>query len=328
MDGEVRLDDGQERRREPRVELHVDLLYDTYSSFVQAAAGNISRSGMFIAVAEPAPVGTLVSFEARLRDGKSLIRGEGEVIRVRDRARDPALPKGMAIRFLRLTPSGRELIDRLVEHHDDGGKVRMAGVRMEAVPPPVAEPSVAAAQPGLPWSGTTAPVPKQPERAPAQAAEVRPSAPRSSRRPEGWGGVRLTEEAGAEYEFTLPPDPDPEAPRVKTAPNPERRVLLVLAVMAVALALLYFGPARLIGMASELGGAVFDLLRPGGESAPASTPAPAPRPDTDPRGDRPGPGGPVGLLRLGGATWCWLPVVRPPSGGAGSGGPLRSFPFG
>jgi hypothetical protein len=58
---------------------------------------------MFVAVSEPLPPGTALSFRLSQDDGSLLFQGRGEVIWVRSAAAGADRPSGVAIRFLQLT---------------------------------------------------------------------------------------------------------------------------------------------------------------------------------------------------------------------------------
>ncbi len=100
------------------VDAKVDLVYDSFASFISDYVSNVSRGGMFIATTQVRPPGTRLTFELRLRDDFPLIRGRGEVVWVRrDGSGDADRATGMAVRFLELDQQSAELIERMVEQH-------------------------------------------------------------------------------------------------------------------------------------------------------------------------------------------------------------------
>jgi len=279
----------RDRRQDPRAELHVDLVYDSFSAFLSAAGGNLSRGGMFLAVPRPAAAGTRLSFEARLLDGSSLIRGEGEVVWTRSEV-TAGLPVGMAIRFTRLSPQGRDLIARLIEPHREGRRaaVRLGGVRLGRTretaqpsrtpveqPLPLEEPAAPPARSPAPTA--TGAVPEVPDgpvpvvrAAPERDPEAATDGPQTRH-------SRVTDEGGSEFDFTLPPWETESVPRELRPPNPVRSTLIVAAILLVGLAVLYLGPRHLIAVAGQIGAAVSRRVLP-------DAPTPATHTDTPPTG--------------------------------------------
>ncbi len=286
MDGARDLD--RERRHDPRAELHVDLVYDSFSSFLSVAAGNLSRGGMFLAVPHPAPVGTRLSFEARLRDGASLIRGEGEVVWARTEV-TAGLPTGMAIRFTRLSAQAREVIARLLEQYPDprSGTVRLGGVRLGKArgPADTAPPPVERTLPLGEALEIESPPARQIRLAPrptatSQAHAPRPAADEASHpgrhAPGHTPDIRVTDEVGSEFDFTLPPWEAEEIPVELRPPNPVRNILVALAVLCMALVVISMGPANLIEMAGRVGSAIARRVLPQLSASPTPTTAQLP----------------------------------------------------
>jgi len=93
--------------RDDRVTINHELasVEELFSEYVE----NISRSGMFVRVKKPLPVGTKVNLKFTIiMDDLETIEGIGEVVRVSDR------PRGMGVVFVTLTPRSQALIDRLL----------------------------------------------------------------------------------------------------------------------------------------------------------------------------------------------------------------------
>lgn len=96
--------------------MRIKLKYPDVDTFIQRYSVNISRGGIFIATRTPKPVGTTVRFEFQLATAAPVIRGEGQVIWIKPF--DPEQPRrvhGMGVRFTRLDPESRALIDRALE---------------------------------------------------------------------------------------------------------------------------------------------------------------------------------------------------------------------
>jgi len=108
-----------QQARDPRVAVNatVRVRYESILDFHQTQSVNISRSGMFLACADPRPVGTIIDFELALADGLSLLRGKGEVVRV---AGTPNA--GMGVRFRELDEEARRFLDRIVHVNEEEGR--------------------------------------------------------------------------------------------------------------------------------------------------------------------------------------------------------------
>jgi len=107
-----------ERRRDPRVdvELNLRLAFGSVEEFIERWALNISRGGIFVRTLGPRPPGTLVSLNIELENGLQVLRGQG-VVRWSTTPSAPGEPPrdpGMGIKFTRLEPESREVIERMV----------------------------------------------------------------------------------------------------------------------------------------------------------------------------------------------------------------------
>ncbi len=97
------------------VSIRIRLRYPDEETFIEKYSANISRGGMFIQSRSPQPVGQNLRFEMLLNDNSLLIKGEGQVIWVReydDKA--PQQVHGMGIKFIKIDAPSRELIDRVL----------------------------------------------------------------------------------------------------------------------------------------------------------------------------------------------------------------------
>jgi uncharacterized protein (TIGR02266 family) len=99
------------------LETRVQLKFEWFGGFISEYSANISPGGIFIRTQTPEPVGRLIGFELRLGDDYELIRGNGEVVWARAIDQGPDKPAGMGIRFLEITPDGRELIYQMVDNY-------------------------------------------------------------------------------------------------------------------------------------------------------------------------------------------------------------------
>jgi uncharacterized protein (TIGR02266 family) len=114
--------------REARIPLaaQVRLQYASILDFHESQSVNISRTGMFVASASPAPVGTLLDFEFCLEDGLCLLKGKGQVVRV---TQQPTV--GMGVRFRELDEESRKCITRIVEINEQEGRAPRVPLNFE-----------------------------------------------------------------------------------------------------------------------------------------------------------------------------------------------------
>ena len=114
------------RRNTDRIpfETNVHIEFEKFSGFISEYSVNISEGGMFIKSDNPAPVGTILSFEFKLKDNFTLIQGLGEVSWIRDRATSPEDPAGMGVKFREVSNQSKQLISTMITNHiNKGGKV-------------------------------------------------------------------------------------------------------------------------------------------------------------------------------------------------------------
>ncbi len=136
-----------------KVPLRIRLPFATESEFIERYGANVERGGIFIATRGPKPEGTEISFELVLANGDRLMRGEGVVQTVRQD--EAAGRSGMVVRFVRLEPRTKALIDRVCAARD-------------GVPPAAAEPVAAPPSEPLPPPAPKASAPPPPPAAPAK----------------------------------------------------------------------------------------------------------------------------------------------------------------
>lgn len=105
-----------DKRSSNRVPLNtkVHLEFEKFSGFVSEFSHNISPGGMFIKTPNPLPIGSIVSFEFKLKDSFQLIQGLGEVSWIRSNMISSDEPAGMGIRFREISDRSRDLIKAIV----------------------------------------------------------------------------------------------------------------------------------------------------------------------------------------------------------------------
>jgi uncharacterized protein (TIGR02266 family) len=105
-------------RKDKRTLLSLKIRYKsaTLEDFIERYSNDISRGGVFIKAKKPLAVGTLLKFEFILQDQSTLIHGVGRVVWRREGAgTDPEDPSGMGIKFIKMDPESRSVVQRIAE---------------------------------------------------------------------------------------------------------------------------------------------------------------------------------------------------------------------
>ncbi len=105
--------DTRKDKRAP-ISLKVRFKSATLDEFIEQYSVDISRGGIFIKSKTPMSVGTLLKFEFRLKDESRLIHGVGRVIWKREEDGGDDSPPGMGIKFIKMDPESRALVDQMV----------------------------------------------------------------------------------------------------------------------------------------------------------------------------------------------------------------------
>jgi uncharacterized protein (TIGR02266 family) len=111
-------------RRDKRTLLSLKIRYKsaTLEDFIERYSIDISRGGVFIKAKKPLAVGTLLKFEFMLQDQSTLIHGVGRVVWRRDQSEaDPHNPSGMGIKFIKMDPESRSVVQRISELRGEPG---------------------------------------------------------------------------------------------------------------------------------------------------------------------------------------------------------------
>ena len=98
------------------------LKYETLPEFKAGYSKFVSTGGMFIPVPQKKlkPVGTTIRFQFLLADGSTALLGEGSVLQVREPNPDqPRSPVGMLIKFSKLSPESKAVVDDIVAKKDE-----------------------------------------------------------------------------------------------------------------------------------------------------------------------------------------------------------------
>ncbi len=128
-------------RKDKRTLLSLKIRYKsaTLEDFIERYSIDISRGGVFIKAKKPLPVGTLLKFEFMLQDQSTLIHGVGRVVWRRDESEaDSHNPPGMGIKFIKMDPESRSVVQRIAEVRGQPGVFEQGkeGVQPPSLAPP------------------------------------------------------------------------------------------------------------------------------------------------------------------------------------------------
>lgn len=120
--------------------------YETEEEFLNAELETVGKTSIILIGAHPRPAGIILRFEVTLSTGATLLRGEGRVLAHKERAFRGQ--PGLSLRFTRLDPKSKAVVDRAVTMRD----ARLSGEAPSMRPPsapslPPLEPSARSAPP-------------------------------------------------------------------------------------------------------------------------------------------------------------------------------------
>jgi hypothetical protein len=95
--------------------------YDSFSDLLNRCASRISEEGLVVIAKSAANLGSTMKFELRIRDGFSVLAGEGEVVRFEEIDEGDSSRFNVALRFLHLDQPSLKLLPRLIEHYRKRG---------------------------------------------------------------------------------------------------------------------------------------------------------------------------------------------------------------
>jgi uncharacterized protein (TIGR02266 family) len=165
-----------EPRKSPREKfLGLNVRYKSASvdDFIENHAVDIGRGGFFVKTPKPFALGTLVKFEIKIASDESVLSGVGCVVWRRElepgAVAVPGKAAGMGVKFLKLEPGARAVLERLLATKANAGKSYESE-------PEGALPAGIAVDASLNASAPTAKAPTAPSVVP-QAPSVVPAAP-------------------------------------------------------------------------------------------------------------------------------------------------------
>ena len=144
-------------RKDKRANVQLKVRYKsaTVDEFIEQYSVDISRGGIFIKQKTPMPIGTLLKFEFQLKDESRLIHGVGRVVWRREEG--GVEPAGMGIKFIKMDPDSKALVERIIEARGDAPAAYEAGGGEATDAPPIIAPLASSATPEPSASGRPAP---------------------------------------------------------------------------------------------------------------------------------------------------------------------------
>ncbi len=176
--------------------------HSTEDDYLTHELDTLTRSSVILVGANSRPAGVVLRFEVTLATGRPVLRGEGRVVEYKADA-FRGMP-GLVLRFTKLDPKSKQLVDRAHAMREGGGKISSPEI-------PVAtgsEPSLGASAVATPAAPEAAPAPKAPEAEAPMPTET-PTAPPPSAPSEDEAGAISVDLRGLDGRPTTPPPPPP-----------------------------------------------------------------------------------------------------------------------
>jgi hypothetical protein len=126
-------------RPPPQVAIRIVRPYDSEEEFLNAELETVGKTSVILIGAHPRPSGIILRFEVTLQSGATVLRGEGRVLAHKERAFRGQ--PGLSLRFTRLDPKSKALVDRAVVMREQ----RLSGEAPSMRPP--SAPSLPPVQP-------------------------------------------------------------------------------------------------------------------------------------------------------------------------------------
>jgi hypothetical protein len=183
-----------ENARPPQVAIRIVRPYQDEDEFLTNELETVGKTSVILIGAHPRPSGIILRFEVTLASGATVLRGEGRVLAHKERAFRGQ--PGLSLRFTRLDPKSKQLVDRAVSMRE----ARLSGEAASIRPP--SSPSLAPQEPLV----QSAPPPPAPAHEPVRVPISFPA----------------PADPGLEAALTAPtPEPPPHAP-IEETPTPMR----------------------------------------------------------------------------------------------------------
>jgi uncharacterized protein (TIGR02266 family) len=104
----------ENRRRLDRFSVELEISLESEHNFYAGFVENLSGSGLFIATHVVRPIGSHVEFSISIGESNEPVKGYGEVRWVRQYSETSDSHPGMGLRFIELSPGGRQRIEEFL----------------------------------------------------------------------------------------------------------------------------------------------------------------------------------------------------------------------
>ncbi len=122
------------------VAIRITRPYATEQEYLEREFDTLTRTSVILLGAQSRPQGVVLRFEIVLKNGDSMLRGEGRVVGFKEKAY--AGEAGLSLRFTRLDARSKSLVDKAASLRDARVRASTSLMGMPAVVVPVPSPSV------------------------------------------------------------------------------------------------------------------------------------------------------------------------------------------
>ena len=108
----------ENRRRDPRYGVELDVTLESDHNFYAGFVENLSASGIFVATHSKRGLGELIEFSIRLSKDEEPITGVGEVRWIRQYSETSDSPPGIGLKFKNLGDGASQRIEAFLKNRD------------------------------------------------------------------------------------------------------------------------------------------------------------------------------------------------------------------
>ncbi|MFC1591616.1 TIGR02266 family protein [Thermodesulfobacteriota bacterium] len=106
-----------ERRKTPRIETNIEIMFKEKGSFIKAYMINVSNGGVFIKTENPLPLEAPVHLKMNLPGENEYMDIRGMVVWSNPKGTNNAFPNGMGIQFVTVQPDDKAKIQEFVDEN-------------------------------------------------------------------------------------------------------------------------------------------------------------------------------------------------------------------
>ena len=108
---------GEEKRKNPRIETNIEIMFREAGSFIKSYMINVSKGGVFIKTPSPLPIDSPVNLQMQMPDDNETMEIKGCVVWSNPMGEKNSFPTGMGIQFVNMKPEHEEKILVFVKKH-------------------------------------------------------------------------------------------------------------------------------------------------------------------------------------------------------------------